>query len=96
MTNVTKLEPTGLTGLRHSYGIKRDYPAISLYVNTIYVCTTTWAKNLTEAKHVLKARLENPYDTLARAFRGKIENDPALKAIYGDELEITAQYVNKE
>lgn len=32
-----------------SYGNKRDYRKIDIYVNGSYVCSTTWAKSCREA-----------------------------------------------
>jgi hypothetical protein len=32
------------------YGDRRDYGSIDIYVNGKYRCTTTWSRNLTEAR----------------------------------------------
>ena len=41
-----------------SYGDKRDYPKIDIYVSGEYTCTTTWARTLKEAKERYVALLE--------------------------------------
>ena len=32
------------------YGNKRDYPKIDIHINGVYVCSTTWSRNVKEAK----------------------------------------------
>ena len=39
------------------YGDKRDYKKIDLYINAKYHGTTTWAKNVKEAKEKLAEKL---------------------------------------
>ena len=45
--------------MRTTYGQKRDYRKIDLYLSgeyicTKYICSTTWARTLTEAREALR------------------------------------------
>lgn len=33
-----------------TYGDKRNFPRIEIFLNGVYQCTTTWSKTLKEAK----------------------------------------------
>jgi len=36
--------------MRSTYGQKRNYRKIDLFLHGEYICTTTWARTLTEAR----------------------------------------------
>jgi hypothetical protein len=51
------------------HGDRRDYDAVDIYVNGKYRCTTTWSRNLTEARaRFLEAHPEELAETISACY----------------------------
>jgi hypothetical protein len=51
------------------YGDRRDYSTIDIYVNGKYRCTTSWSRNLTEARtKYLESHPEEVAETVSASY----------------------------